>query len=96
MLSHWNTEEYFVSKLVSNISEVFLLLHHHSAGADEWHVCPSSHQDTDVTDAVTETFDISSIFIPLIAQVDFVLYSHCESLISYRPDRQLSIFHTLN
>jgi hypothetical protein len=80
--------EYFVLKLVSNISEIFLLLHHHSAGADEWRVCRSSHQDTDDTDAVSETFDINSIFIPLIAQVDFVLYNHRENLMSCRPDWQ--------
>jgi len=83
-LSHWNRREYFVLKLVSDISEI-LLHHYHSAGADEWRVCRSSHQDTDDTDAVTETFGINAIFIPLIAQVYFVLYSHRENLMSYRP-----------
>ena len=75
MLSHWNTTEYFVLQLVPNISEIYLLLHHHSASANEWRVCCSSHQDTDDTAAVTETFGINYIFIPLIAQVDFVLYT---------------------
>jgi adenylyl- and sulfurtransferase ThiI len=61
--------EIFCFKLVSNISEIFLLLHHHSAGVDEWRVCCSSHQGVDDTDAVTKTFGVKSIFIPLIAQV---------------------------
>jgi hypothetical protein len=88
MLSHWNTTEYFVLKLVSNISEIFLLHYHHIAGADERRVCRSKHQGTDDTDSVTKTFSIISIFIPLITQVNFVLYSHRGNLMSYRPDWQ--------
>jgi hypothetical protein len=60
--------EYFLLKLVSNNSEIFLFLHLQSAGAYEWRVCRSSHQDTDDTDTVIETFCFNSVLHKPVAQ----------------------------